>query len=123
MFSLHKLTPPAMKAILDSGDVLVDGFICPGHVTAIIGAGAYEFIAKDYGFPCVVSGFEPVDVLYSIYMLLRQLYIGEVKIEIEYDRVVSKDGNKKAKEIMAAVFEPRDSAWRGLGLIPEAGLR
>jgi len=121
--SLHKLTPPAMKAILDSGDVLVDGFICPGHVTAIIGASAYEFIARDYGSPCVVSGFEPVDVLYSIYMLLRQLYLGEAKIEIEYERVVSMDGNKKAKEIMAAVFEPRGSAWRGLGLIPGSGLK
>ena len=123
VFSLHKLTPPAMKAILDSGDVLVDGFICPGHVTAIIGASAYEFIARDYGSPCVVSGFEPVDVLYSIYMLLRQLYLGEAKIEIEYERVVSMDGNKKAKEIMAAVFEPRGSAWRGLGLIPGSGLK
>ncbi len=123
VLSLHKLTPPAMKALLDSGDVNIDGFICPGHVTTIIGAGAYGFIAKDYGAPCVVAGFEPLDALYGLYMLLLQLRDGRAEIEIEYTRVVTWEGNKRAQEVMYEVFERADSRWRGLGEIACSGLR
>lgn len=122
VLSLHKLTPPAMKALLDSGGAVIDGFICPGHVTAVIGAKAYGFLAKDYHAPCVVAGFEPLDALLGIYMLVRQLEDGASKIEIEYDRVVSWDGNLRAQQTIEKVFTPCDSVWRGIGMIPASGL-
>ncbi len=122
VYPLHKLTPPAMAALLDSKDMRIDGFICPGHVTAIIGAGAYGFIAKDYNRPCVVAGFEPLDLLFAIYMLLLQLKEGRADIENEYKRVVSGRGNERARAIMDQVFEPGDALWRGLGSIPMSGL-
>lgn len=122
IYPMHKLTPPAMKALLDSGDMRIDGFICPGHVTAVIGGDAYGFIATDYKRPCVVSGFEPLDALFGIYMLLKQLDEGRTDIEIEYDRVVSRAGNLKARAIMEEVFLPTDADWRGLGAIPLSGL-
>jgi hydrogenase expression/formation protein HypD len=121
-FSLHKLTPPAMRALLDSGETEVNGFICPGHVTAVVGAGAYRFIASDYHAPCVVAGFEPLDVLQGLYMLVQQVEEGRSAIEIQYTRVVTWEGNKKAREVMAQVFEVCDAAWRGLGTIPMSGL-
>jgi len=121
--SLHKLTPPAMKALLDSGEIKIDGFIAPGHVTAIIGAKAYGFLADDYGSPCVVAGFEPIDALMGIYMLVRQFEEGRCAIEIEYDRVVTWDGNKRAQSVVAEVFETSGSLWRGIGNIPASGLR
>lgn len=123
VLSLHKLTPPAMRALLNSGEIEIDGFICPGHVTAIIGASAYGFLASEYGSPCVVAGFEPIDALMGIYMLIRQLEEGRKDIEIEYDRVVTWEGNKKAQAAIAEVFEPSDSLWRGIGNIPGSGLR
>lgn len=122
VYPLHKLTPPAMVVLLDSKDMRIDGFICPGHVTAIIGADAYGFIAKDYKRPCVVAGFEPLDVLFAIYMLLLQIKEGRADIENEYKRVVSGAGNVRARAIMDQVFEPSDALWRGLGLIPMSGL-
>ncbi|MBI5238478.1 MAG: hydrogenase formation protein HypD [Deltaproteobacteria bacterium] len=121
--SLHKLTPPAMKALMDGGGVNIDGFICPGHVTAIIGAGAYEFLASRYKSPCVVAGFEPLDVLMGLLMLTRQLEEGRAEIEIEYNRVVSWEGNLMAQEVLNTVFEPCDAVWRGIGSIPLSGLR
>lgn len=123
VLALHKLTPPAMKALLDSGEIKIDGFICPGHVTAIIGARAYEFLAKDYHAPCVVAGFEPVDVLLGLYMLVKQLERGEAQIEIEYDRVVTWEGNVRAQAVINEVFEPADASWRGIGVIPLSGLK
>ncbi|MBE7415338.1 MAG: hydrogenase formation protein HypD [Deltaproteobacteria bacterium] len=123
VLSLHKLTPPAMRALMDTGEIEIDGFICPGHVTAIIGAGAYGFLATEYGSPCVVAGFEPIDAIMGIYMLVKQLEEGRKDIEIEYDRVVTWDGNLKAQEVMRKVFEPADSLWRGIGNIPGSGLR
>ncbi len=119
---LHKLTPPAMKALLDSGDVRIDGFICPGHVTAIIGARSYEFLSADYASPCVVAGFEPVDALLGLYMLIEQIEQGRHAIEIQYKRVVTWEGNLKAQEIINEVFAPTDAAWRGIGTIPLSGL-
>lgn len=122
VLSLHKLTPPAMKALLDSGGAVIDGFICPGHVTAIIGANAYGFLAKDYHAPSVVAGFEPLDALLGIYMLVKQLEEGTSRIEIQYDRVVSWEGNLAAQRVIEKVFTPCDSAWRGIGVIPASGL-
>lgn len=122
VLSLHKLTPPAMKALLDSGEIHIDGFIAPGHVTAIIGADAYGFLAADYNSPCVVAGFEPIDALMGIYMLVKQFEEERCAIEIEYDRVVTWEGNRRAQEVIAGVFEPTDSLWRGIGNIPASGL-
>lgn len=122
VLSLHKLTPPAMRALLDGGEVRIDGFIAPGHVTAIIGAGAYEFLSTDYRSPCVVAGFEPLDALLGILMLTLQLEEGRCATEIEYDRVVNREGNRKAQSIISEVFEPADSLWRGIGMIPQSGL-
>jgi hydrogenase expression/formation protein HypD len=122
VFSLHKLTPPAMRALLDSAAISLDGFLCPGHVTAVIGAAAYGFIADDYRRPCVVSGFEPLDILYSLHMLMSQIKEGRSEIEIEYRRVVTWEGNKKAQSVMHEVFEPADALWRGLDSIPLSGL-
>ncbi|MBI5643425.1 MAG: hydrogenase formation protein HypD [Deltaproteobacteria bacterium] len=123
VLSLHKLTPPAMKALLDSGEVEINGFICPGHVTAIIGAKAYEFLASTYKSPCVVAGFEPIDAILGLYMLVKQLEENRCEIEIQYNRVVTWDGNQKAQEVIDEVFEPGDSLWRGVGMIPSSGLK
>lgn len=119
---VHKLTPPAMRALLDSGETELDGFLCPGHVTAIIGADAYRFLAEDYHAPCVVAGFEPLDVLQGLYLLVRQCEEGRSAIEIQYTRVVTGEGNKKAREVMERVFEAEDASWRGIGTIPASGL-
>lgn len=122
-FALHKLTPPAMKALLNSGELDLHGFLCPGHVTAIIGAGAYKFLAEDYHAPCVVAGFEPIDAIYGLYMLIKQIEENREEIEIQYKRVVTWEGNTKAQRILAQVFEICDSNWRGIGQIPMSGLR
>lgn len=123
VFSMHKLIPPAMKAILDSGDVKVDGFILPGHVSTIIGTLAYGFIAREYGIPCVAAGFEPVDVLRAILMLAKQIEDGRSRVENQYSRAVREEGNPKARALLDEVFEPVDTEWRGLGIIPSSGLR
>lgn len=123
LLSMHKLIPPAMKAILDSGDVQVNGFILPGHVCTITGTEAYEFIAQDYGVPCVATGFEPVDVLQAVLMLAKQIESGESRVENQYTRSVRKEGNPIAKSLMSEVFETVDTEWRGLGVIPNSGLR
>lgn len=122
VLSLHKLTPPAMGALIESGELNIDGFICPGHVTAIIGAHAYEFLASRYNSPCVVAGFEPLDVLLGLYMLIKQIEEGRSEIEIEYNRVVKWEGNLKARKVIDEVFTPKDAEWRGIGLIPDSGL-
>lgn len=123
VLALHKLTPPAMKALLDSGETPIDGFIAPGHVTAIIGARSYEFLAKEYASPCVVAGFEPLDAIYGLYMLMQQIKEGRSEIENQYSRVVKWQGNMKAQEVIAEVFEPADASWRGIGVIPQSGLK
>lgn len=122
VFALHKLTPPAMRALLDSGELSLHGFLCPGHVTTIIGAGAYRFLADDYHAPCVVAGFEPLDALQGLYMLIQQLEEGRADIENQYKRVATWEGNTKAQDIMNQVFEVCDSKWRGIGTIPLSGL-
>jgi len=118
-----KLIPPAIKAILDSGETKIDGFLLPGHVSVIIGRKPYEFIAEDYGIPCAIAGFEPTDILYAILRLVEQINNGSPAVENCYRRSVKEDGNKLAKDMMNEVFEVCDSEWRGLGVIPDSGLK
>ncbi|MFH1350071.1 MAG: hydrogenase formation protein HypD [Pseudomonadota bacterium] len=122
VLSAHKLLPPAMEALISGGDLLIDGFICPGHVSTIIGTSAYESVVKRYKIPCVIVGFEPIDILQGILMLVEQIENGRPKVEIQYKRAVTPDGNPGALKIMGEVFEPVDSPWRGLGMIPGSGL-
>jgi hydrogenase expression/formation protein HypD len=119
----NKLIPPALDLLASDKDTNVHGFICPGHVSVIIGSAAYGPIANKYRIPCVVAGFEPLDVLLSIRMLLLQLVEGRAEVEIEYSRVVKERGNERARAIIDEVFEPADSAWRGLGIMPGSGLK
>ena len=121
--SVHKVVPPAMKALLDSGEVRIDGFLCPGHVSTIIGSAPYEFIAQQYGIPCVIGGFEPLDILQALDMLLAQIVAGEARVEVQYRRAVHREGNPVALKHMNSVFEAADAVWRGLGTIPGSGLR
>ncbi|MFQ5988030.1 MAG: hydrogenase formation protein HypD [Dehalococcoidia bacterium] len=123
VLSMHKLCPPVIKALLNSGEVKLDGLICPGHVSAIIGSHPWGFAARDYGIACVVSGFEPLDVLQSVEMLVEQLEKGEPKVEIAYRRGVRPEGNPRAQELMNTVFELSPANWRGIGVVPESGLR
>jgi hydrogenase expression/formation protein HypD len=123
VLSAHKLLLPAMEALLSAAEVRIDGFLCPGHVTTIIGTEPYQDVAKRHGKPCVVSGFEPVDILQSIHMLVCQLEEGRREVEIQYTRGVHPQGNPRARALMDEVFEPADSAWRGLGKIPGSGLK
>ena len=123
VLSAHKLLPPAMEVLLSAAEVRIDGFLCPGHVTTIIGTGPYQDVVKRHGKPCVVSGFEPVDILQSIHMLICQLEDGRREVEIQYTRAVHPQGNPRARALMDEVFEPADSAWRGLGKIPGSGLK
>jgi len=118
-----KTIPPAMKILVDSKKLNIDGFICPGHVSVIIGAKAYEFISRDYKIPCVITGFEPFDIVQGIYMLLNQISNAKAKVEIQYNRAVNYEGNTKAQEIMSDVFEPSDADWRGIGTIKNSGLK
>ena len=119
----HKLCPPVIKALLDSGEVKLDGIICPGHVSAIIGSHPYEFVARDYGIGCVVSGFEPLDILLSVDMLVAQIESGQPMVEIAYRRGVKPEGNPVALKLMDRVFEVCDGNWRGIGVVTGSGLR
>jgi hydrogenase expression/formation protein HypD len=122
LLSCHKLIPPAMGALLAGGDVKIDGFICPGHVSTIIGSAPYQFIPERYSIPCVIAGFEPLDILCAILMLLIQMDKGIAEVEIQYRRSVKPSGNIKAQKILYSVFEQRPSRWRGIGVIPGSGL-
>ncbi len=124
VFCNHVTIIPAIRAILDSPDMRLDGFIGPGHVSTVIGCRPYEWIAKNEGKPIVVSGFEPLDLLQSIVMLLSQLQRKEAKVENQYTRVVPWEGNRAALRAMAEVFELRPYfEWRGLGFISQSALR
>jgi len=124
VFSNHVTIIPAIRAILDSPDMRLDGFVGPGHVSTVIGARPYEFIAEDYGRPVVVSGFEPLDLLESILRVLRQIRAGEARVENQYQRVVPWQGNLAALRCLAEVFELRPwFEWRGLGFISQSALR
>jgi hydrogenase expression/formation protein HypD len=124
VFCNHVTIIPAIRAILDSPDMRLDGFIGPGHVSTVIGCRPYEFIARDYGKPIVVSGFEPLDLLESMLMILRQLRAGRAEVENQYRRIVSWEGNLPALRALAEVFELRSYfEWRGLGFISQSALK
>jgi hydrogenase expression/formation protein HypD len=123
-FSNHVTILPPLRALLESPDLRIDGFIGPGHVSTVIGARPFEFVPRDYRRPLVISGFEPLDVLQSIRMLLAQIAEGRCQVENQYSRVVPADGNPRALELMAEVFELRPHfEWRGLGFISQSALR
>jgi hydrogenase expression/formation protein HypD len=120
----HVTIIPPLRALLESPDLQLDGFIGPGHVATIVGARPFEFIPDGYGKPIVIAGFEPLDVLQAIVMLLRQLSDGRCEVENQYKRVVPVNGNPRAIEVMAEVFDTRPQfEWRGLGFIPGSGLK
>ena len=119
----HVLVPPAIRALMTSPDCRVNGFIAPGHVCAVVGYGQYETLARDFRVPIVVGGFEPVDLLEAVRMLVRQLENGESKVENQYVRSVNYKGNLAAQSVVEEVFEVADQKWRGIGTIPASGLR
>ena len=130
VFCNHVLTPAAIGNILEAPDVRqlerveIDGFLGPSHVSVVIGSRPYEFFAEEYHKPVVIAGFEPLDVLQSILMLIRQLNDGRAEVENQYLRAVTRDGNLKAQELVTDVFELRRAfEWRGLGEVPYSALR
>jgi hydrogenase expression/formation protein HypD len=124
VFCNHITIVPTLKAILESPELNLDGFLGPGHVSMVIGTAPYEFIARFYKKPMVVAGFEPLDVLQSIWMVLKQIKDGRADIENQYLRVVPDEGNAAALEAVARVYELREYfEWRGLGSIDHSGVR
>ena len=123
IYPVHKTVPPALRALLNSGEVRVDGFILPGHVSTIIGTRPYGFLASAFGKPSVVTGFDAEYILTGIMMLLDQIASGRAAVEIQYTSVVREEGNPKAVAIMNEYFEPEDAVWRGIGNIPGSGLK
>ena len=122
LLTAFKQVPPALRALMSDPEIRIDAFLCPAHVSAIIGARAYAPIAADYRVPCVVAGFEPLDILSGVHGILAQVLNGEARVENQYARVVRADGNPKAQALMARYLEPVDAAWRGMGSIPASGL-
>lgn len=123
VFCNHVTVCPPIRAILDAPGVDLDGFIGPGHVSTVIGTRPYDFVASEHGRPLVVSGFEPLDILQSVRMLLAQLAGGRCEVENQYTRVVTADGNRRAQDVIAQTMELRPSfEWRGLGKIAESAL-
>jgi len=122
IINCHRTIPPALKAILDMGEIKIDGLIEPGHVSTIIGTKPYEFISSDYGVPQVVAGFEPLDMLMGVWMLVEQIKNEEATVKNEYTRVVHMEGNIKAKKAMEEVFKEGDKKWRGFPVIPKSSL-
>jgi hydrogenase expression/formation protein HypD len=123
VLSAHKLVPPALQALAAMKGLAVDGLILPGHVSVIIGAKAYEPLVGSYRIPCAIAGFEPLDILQSIFSLTAQIEGRTARIDNCYRRAVSYEGNQKAQDAMDAVFVKADACWRGLGVIPMSGLR
>jgi hydrogenase expression/formation protein HypD len=118
----HRVVPPAMELLARMEDLNLDGFIAPGHVSTIIGLRPYEVFPEKYGLPTVVAGFEPLDVLFAVYMILRQLRESKPRLENEYVRAVQWEGNTKAQRLIRDVFDVADGKWRGLGTIPASKL-
>jgi len=124
VFCNHITVPPPIRALLDDPRMVLDGFVGPGHVSMVIGTKPYTFIARDYGKPIVIAGFEPLDLLQAVLMVLIQIRDGRAEVENQYARVVPEDGNPVSLAACAEVYEPRPSfAWRGLGEIDHSGLR
>ncbi|MEN8189016.1 MAG: hydrogenase formation protein HypD [Thermodesulfobacteriota bacterium] len=122
VFSTQKVMPPPLHALLGDPELNIDGLLCPGHVSAIIGSDAYLDFAKQYGLSCVVAGFEAADILQGLIMLGRQHGEGRAEVENGYTRLVSREGNRRARDMVDEVFEAVDSPWRGLGVIKDSGL-
>jgi hydrogenase expression/formation protein HypD len=123
ILTAHVLVPPAMRAILEAPDRRIDAFLAPGHVCTVAGYEEYEDLATRYRVPIVVTGFEPLDLLEGVAMAVRQLESGRVEVENQYSRVVAREGNRHARELVQQVFEATDRTWRGIGSIPASGLR
>lgn len=123
VFSAHKLVPPALSALLEADSVKIDGFMLPGHVSVIIGLNAYQPVYDTYQVPAVVAGFEPVDILHAIAMLVEQIESNAPELANAYPRTVSAQGNPKAQQLLRDVFYIEDAEWRGLGTIPASGLK
>ncbi len=119
----HVLVPPAIKAVMDDEESKIDGFLAAGHVCTIMGNSAYYPLAQEYKVPIVVTGFEPLDILQGILMVIRQLESGRHEVENQYSRIVKEEGNPAAQEVMNSVFATDDQTWRGIGTIPASGLR
>ena len=118
----HKTMPAAMATLTADPQLKIAGYICPAHVSTVIGGKAYQPLAQQHGVPCVVTGFEPADLLQGVLMLLRQRLAGAARVEIQYRRAVTWEGNRRAQELLAQVFEPCDAQWRGMGSISGSGL-
>jgi hydrogenase expression/formation protein HypD len=123
VFSTQKTMPAPMRALLGDPALRIDGLLCPGHVSSIIGASAWEPLAKDYRLACVVGGFETADLLKSLILLARQVADNDIKVENVYPRAVAWEANLRAARMVAEIFEPCDMDWRGLGRIPGSGLK
>lgn len=121
VLSLHKVMPPVFSRLLN-GDHRLNGLLCPGHVATISGQKAFEPVAAAYGIPCVISGFEPVDIMQALVELARLVACQEARVVNAYPRAVDKHGNRSAWQLVTTVFEPADAHWRGLGLIEKSGL-
>ena len=119
----HRTMPAALRALLSSGDVALDGLILPGHVSTITGAAYFRFVAEEFGLPAVVTGFEARHIMRGLFMLAKQVAEGRAEVEIEYREAVTWEGNVMGQQLMRKVFEPCDARWRGLGLIPGSGLK
>ena len=122
VFCIHKTIPPAMHVLLDDPELHIDGFILPGHVCTITGRQVFNFISSDYQIPAVITGFETIDIIHAIYLLLKQISEGTSRTEVGYTRLVHEEGNIKAKEMISEFFDPVDAHWRGFGSIPLSGL-
>jgi len=122
ILSCHRTIPEALKAIIEMGEIKLDGLIEPGHVSTIIGTRPYEFLSKDYNVPQVIAGFEPIDVLMGVWMLVQQIENKKAIVQNEYKRVVHEEGNIKAQQAMKKVFDSIDLQWRGFPMIPKSGL-
>jgi hydrogenase expression/formation protein HypD len=123
VLAAHKTMPTPMRVLASDPQLGIDGYLCPAHVSTIIGAEAYRFLPEEFGIPCVVTGFEPVDVMQGVEMLVRQVVEEKSRVEIQYSRVATWGGNRRALDIIAQVFTPFDAPWRGIGIIPGSGLR
>lgn len=121
VFSVHKIVPPAIHALIADPGLNIDGFLCPGHVSTMIGSNAYRMI-PEAGCAAVITGFEPVDILEGIWMILEQIYGKKFEVAIQYSRGVKPEGNVRAMELIESVFKTQTVEWRGIGLIPESGL-
>ncbi|MEI6787643.1 MAG: hydrogenase formation protein HypD [bacterium] len=122
LLTAFKLVPPALTALLSDPEIRIDAFLCPAHVSAIIGADAYKPFAETYKVPCVVAGFEPLDILYGVQGILEQVAQGKAEVVNQYARVVKAQGNLQAQALMTKYLEPVDAAWRGIGVLPKSGL-